>query len=209
MTTTMSKKLHDQLFNLKFTAKQLGRNSKKALKNEKAEKKKLKKAIEKGNTDGARIYAQNAIREKNQALNMLRLQSRVEAVAARVQTAADMNQVSKAMGSVVKGMNAALKGGAMDVNKLTQVMDQFEKNSDDLEVRTAYMEGTMSSSTATSTPEDDVNSLIKQVADENNLELMNELGAAGAVGTTTAKSEANGEPEKLDDLAQRLANLHK
>ena len=73
----MSKKLHDQLFNLKFTAKQLGRNSKKALKNEKAEKKKLKKAIEKGNTDGARIYAQNAIREKNQALNMLRLQSRV------------------------------------------------------------------------------------------------------------------------------------
>ena len=44
----MSKKLHDQLFNLKFTAKQLGRNSKKALKNEKAEKKKLKKAIEKG-----------------------------------------------------------------------------------------------------------------------------------------------------------------
>jgi len=205
----MSKKLHEQLFNLKFTAKQLNRNSKKALKNEKAEKKKLKKAIEKGNTDGARIYAQNAIREKNQALNMLRLQSRVEAVAARVQTAADMNQVSKAMGNVVKGMNAALKGGAMDVNKLTQVMDQFEKNSDDLEVRTAYMEGTMSSSTATSTPEDDVNSLIRQVADENNLELMSELGAAGSVGTATAKSEAHNEPEKLDDLAQRLANLHK
>lgn len=121
----MSRKLQDQLFNLKFTAKQLGRNSKKALKNEKVMKKKLKKAIEQGNTDGARIYAQNAIREKNQALNMLRLQSRVEAVAARVQTAVDMNSVSKAMGGVVKGMNKALTGGAMDVDKLTKIMDQF------------------------------------------------------------------------------------
>ena len=139
----MSRKLQDTLFNLKFTAKQLGRNSKKAVKNEKAMKKKLKKAIEQGNVDGARIYAQNAIRHKNEALNMLRLQSRVEAVAARVQTAVDMSSVSKAMSGVVKGMNRALTGGAMDIDKLTKVMDQFEKNSDDIEVRTAYMEGTM------------------------------------------------------------------
>ena len=209
---TMSKKMQNQLFNLKFTAKQLGRNSKKALKNEKAMKTKLKKAIEAGNTDGARIYAQNAIREKNQALNMLRLQSRVEAVAARVQTAVDMNSVSKAMGGVVNGMNAALTGGAMDVNKLTQIMDQFEKNSDDLEVRTAYMEGTMSSSTATSTPEDEVDGLIRQVADENNLQLMEELGSVGKVGTATATSEATADKKAdpaLDDLAARLAALHK
>jgi hypothetical protein len=33
--------------------------------------------------DGARIYAQNAIRQKNLALNYLRLGSRVEAVASR------------------------------------------------------------------------------------------------------------------------------
>ena len=33
---------------------------------EKEEKAKLKKAIQKGNTEGARIYAENAIRNKNQ-----------------------------------------------------------------------------------------------------------------------------------------------
>jgi charged multivesicular body protein 1 len=206
----MSRKLQDQLFNLKFTAKQLGRNSKKALKNEKAMKKKLKKAIEQGNTDGARIYAQNAIREKNQALNMLRLQSRVEAVAARVQTAVDMNSVSKAMGGVVKGMNKALTGGAMDVDKLTQIMDQFEKNSDDLEVRTAYMEGTMSSSTATSTPEDEVDGLIKMVADEHGLQLMDDFNGAGVVGTKTVEDDKKKEASnEVDDLAARLAALHR
>ena len=34
-------------------------------------------AIEKGNMDGARIYAENAIRNKNQALNFLRISGRV------------------------------------------------------------------------------------------------------------------------------------
>jgi division protein CdvB (Snf7/Vps24/ESCRT-III family) len=53
------------------------------------------KAIEKGNVEGARIYAQNAIREKNQALNLLRLSSRIDAVAARVQSAIQMKQVRR------------------------------------------------------------------------------------------------------------------
>ena len=203
----MSRKLQDTLFNLKFTAKQLGRNSKKAVKNEKAMKKKLKKAIEQGNVDGARIYAQNAIRHKNEALNMLRLQSRVEAVAARVQTAVDMSSVSKAMSGVVKGMNRALTGGAMDIDKLTKVMDQFEKNSDDIEVRTAYMEGTMASSTATSTPEDEVDGLIKMVADENNLTLMDEFDKNGPVGKKTA--ESNKENKNGDKKWEaRYSELH-
>lgn len=40
--------------------------------------------------EGARIYAQNAIREKNSSLNFLRLGSRVDAVAARLESAIRM-----------------------------------------------------------------------------------------------------------------------
>jgi hypothetical protein len=50
-------------------------------------------AIQQGNTEGARIYAQNAIRKKNETLNMLRLGSRIDAVASRVQTAVTMRKV--------------------------------------------------------------------------------------------------------------------
>ena len=53
-----SKSLDDELFNLKFTSKQLLRNEKKCIKNQKAQLKKVKQAIEKGNHEGARIYAQ-------------------------------------------------------------------------------------------------------------------------------------------------------
>lgn len=57
------------LFNLKFAAKDLERNAKKCEKSEKEEKTKCKKAMQKNNAEGARIHAENAIRQKNQALN--------------------------------------------------------------------------------------------------------------------------------------------
>ena len=66
MGADQSKQLENTLFNLKFSAKSLVRESKKCEKAEKEEKAKVKKAIQKGNTEGARIYAENAIRNKNQ-----------------------------------------------------------------------------------------------------------------------------------------------
>ena len=50
-------------------------------------------AIQKGNMEVARIHAENAIRQKNQSINFLRMSARVDAVAARVQTAVTVNQV--------------------------------------------------------------------------------------------------------------------
>lgn len=48
--------------------------------------------------DVARIHAENAIRQKNQSVNFLRMSARVDAVAARVQTAVTMNQVHRLLG---------------------------------------------------------------------------------------------------------------
>ena len=52
--------------------------------------------MQRGNMEGARIHAENAIRQKNQATNYLRMSARVDAVASRVQTAVSMNQVEHA-----------------------------------------------------------------------------------------------------------------
>lgn len=48
--------------------------------------------------EGARIYASNAIRKKNEALNLLKLSSRIDAVASRVQTAITMRKVRHSEG---------------------------------------------------------------------------------------------------------------
>ena len=87
-------KMQNQLFQLRFTAKSLIRESKKCEKDVKTNKRKCKTAMEKGNMEGARIYAENAIRLHNQSLNYLKLSSRIDAVAARVNTAVQMGKVT-------------------------------------------------------------------------------------------------------------------
>lgn len=72
------------------------------------EKAKLKKALEQGNAEGARIHAESAIRKKNEALNYLRLAARIDGVASQVQTAVSMRSVSQSMGQVVKSLDKAL-----------------------------------------------------------------------------------------------------
>ena len=99
-------------------------------------KEKLKQAIAKGNIEGGRIYAENAIREKNQALNFLRLASRIDAVASRLETAIRMQQVSAAMGQTVKGMANVM--ASMETTKISQTMDQFEKQFEDMDVKRYY-----------------------------------------------------------------------
>jgi len=187
------------MFNMKFSAKQFTKMSLKCEKNERAQKLKLKQAIEKGNVEGARIYAQNAIREKNQALNYLRLSSRIDAVGARVEAAVRMKAVTNSMAGIVKGLDVAMQ--SMDMTKITAVMDKFEKQFEDLDVQTEYIEGAMSQSTSLSTPADQVDLLIQQVADEHGLEISGQLG-------TAVPSNATGNPlAEQDELSSRLAKL--
>ena len=45
----------------------------------------------------ARIHAENAIRQKNQSLNYLRMSARVDATSSRVQSALTTKKVTKSM----------------------------------------------------------------------------------------------------------------
>ncbi|KAL1131502.1 hypothetical protein AAG570_011119 [Ranatra chinensis] len=189
----------DHLFNLKFAVKELERNSKRCEKEERAEKLKVKKAIMKGNHEVARIHAENAIRQKNQSVNYLRMSARVDAVASRVQTALTTRKVTQSMAGVVKAMDAAMK--SMNLEKISGLMDKFENQFEDLDVQSSYMENTMSQTVTTSVPQGDVDFLLQQVADEAGLELNMELPQAGSVATSTQASQ------EQDELTQRLARL--
>jgi charged multivesicular body protein 1 len=54
-------------------------------------------------------------------------------------------------------------------------MDKFEAQFSDLDVQTSYMEDAMGSTTAVSTPQDQVDSLMRQMAEEANIELQQDL----------------------------------
>lgn len=161
----------------------------------------MKKALQQGNTEGAKIYASNAIRKKNEALNLLRLSSRIDAVSSRVETAVTMRQVTGNMTSVVRGMDKAME--SMNLERISLVMDKFEGQFADMDVQTSYMEDAMGSTTAVSTPQDQIDSLLTQMAEEANIEIAQDLGARDL--SKVADVSKLGEEDK--QLADRLRAL--
>lgn len=194
--------MDDMLFQLRFTTKQLERLSNKAEKEQKKEEAKIKKAIAQKNVEGARIYAENAIRKKNESLNYLRFAARVDGVSARVQTAVAMKGITKQMEGVTKALDKAMS--SMDLEKVEQIMGKFEKQFEDIDVRTSTLENSMSSATTLSTPQDQVESLMKQIAEENDLDITEQLTD---LNPTTASIRENTERKKEDDLSRRLQAL--
>lgn len=243
----MSDKLLEQVFNLKFTAKQLNRSAVKAEKDEKAERLKVrvvashlhatsrahplsspaaarqctntpssspqntqtpppkqhqvKRAIEKGNVEGAKIYAQNAIRKKHEQLNFLRLASRLDAVVSRLETQAKMQMVNRNMVGITKNLERALASNNLE--QIAATMQQFERQFEDLEIQTATVDGVMAQQAALSTPEEEVTALMQQVADEHGLEV--QVGLPGA--STSVPAAVQAAPTEQDPLSRRLAEL--
>ena len=204
MFKSTAQKMQDNLFNLKLAAKQLERNAVKCEKDEKAEKGKLKKAIQKSNLEGARIHAENAIRQKNQGLNYRRMSSRVDAVSQRVQTACTMQQVTKSMGGVVSAMESAMK--SMNLEKVTKLMDDFERQFEHLDVQTQVMDEAMQGTTVLNMPEAQVDNLMQEVADEAGLELNMELSAQQVGLPSTATQEQDGLSARLAQLREQQNN---
>jgi len=136
--------------------------------------------------------------------------SRTDACGSRIETAVRMNQVAEGMQGVVEGMSNGLK--SMNIDKISAVMDNFEQQFEDLDVKTQYMEGVMNATTATSTPTEQVDELIERVADENNLELGEAFSKAGPIGNKIPSLKEQEKPQAVSatgDLESRLANLNK
>lgn len=198
-------KVEDMLFNLRFTVKQLERLAKKSEKEQKVQETKVKKSIQAKNVDTARVYAENAIRKKNEGLNYLRMAARVDAVAAKVQSAVTMKDVAKKMEGVTKALDKAM--ASMDLEQVQKVMEKFEQQFEDLDVRQSTMDEALGGAMTLSTPQDQVEALIRQVAAENDLEITDklvDLEPGKATLTPGVKSE---EQAREDQLAKRLAAL--
>lgn len=144
-----------------------------------------------------------------------------------------MRQVTGSMANVVKGMDSAMKSMDLEkvsnnptnfamafalrsisvwsaqadflggMFQISAVMDRFETQFEDLDVATGYYENATSSATATGTPQEDVDRLMSQVADEAGVELSQEMA-----GATPSKNIAQpAEEEREDKLGERLRAL--
>mmetsp|Transcript_10041 Transcript_10041/g.35167 ORF Transcript_10041/g.35167 Transcript_10041/m.35167 type:complete len:205 (-) Transcript_10041:76-690(-) len=201
----MATKLDKLAFNLKFTSKSLARQSKKCEKEAKKLRKKVADALKKGNLDVARTYANAAIMQQNEANNLVKVSCQIEAVGMKVGMAARSAAISKSMGAVVKAMDSVLSASSAD--QMSRIMEKFAETSEDMEVRAAFMNDAMGSATATSTPADSVDGLLREVALDNDIELGAELAAPSGVALAAPAAAEATHADGTDAFAARLAAL--
>jgi len=127
---------------------------------------------------------------------MLRLASRLDGVVSRLETQAKMNVVNKDMAGIVKSLEKSLN--ANNLEKVSETMDMFEKQFENLDVRTEFVEQAMGNTTALSTPPEEVAGLMQQIADEHGLELSTDLPEVATSAPQVKEKE---------DLENRLESL--
>ncbi|CAG5078057.1 Oidioi.mRNA.OKI2018_I69.PAR.g8884.t1.cds [Oikopleura dioica] len=194
-------KLEDILLTLRMQEKTLEREAKRAEKEHNALKAKVKKAIAEKRIEFAQIHAESAVRKRNEALNYLRLASRMNAVGSKIKSAQNMQKVTRELGTTTKSLEKVMK--TMNLEKITATMDKFETQFENLDVVTSTMESSMEGAMATGGQTAQVDDLIAQVAGENGLEQELELLKAPEANKSVAAPAA----QEADDINARLQAL--
>lgn len=191
--------LEDQIFDMRFTARQFEKMARTAETERKKAERQVADAIRAGYRDRAQIYAQTAIRQKAEHLQYLKLASRIDAVVSQLQTAQAMDQMTHSMKALTTNLDKALK--AMDVEQVSRIMEKFEAQFEELDVRGEFVNGAMNQQAIGATPQDQVDGLIAQIADENQIEMADRMGVAptGTPAQAAAKEE--------DDIMKRFNAL--
>ena len=195
--------IDEQIFNMQFTARQLNKLSQKAEKDAAKEKKKVKGAIEKQNMEGAKIYAENAIRKKNESLQMLQLSSRIDGVASKLKSISAQRGVARSMGAISQQLGVAMQ--SMDTMAIAQNMDLFERQLGELDVQSTMIDATMATG-STATPVDEVESLMSEVAEEHGMNLAEQFPEMAPAGAQP-EPEAQSAQAQEDELQRRLEAL--
>ena len=193
------KKLQNTLIEIRLTEKQMARLSVKCEKDEKQNLKKCKEYLKQGQVEPAKIYAENAIRNRNEAQKYLKVSARLKAVESRVQSAITAQQMSAQMGKVVKGLDSVLS--TMNVEKISAVMEQFEEDSETVDVRTQFITNSIASGVASSTPEGQVTALMQQVGEEIGLQVSADLSQVIPSATPEKQAEA-----QQQQMSQKIAS---
>lgn len=182
-------KMFDTIFDFKMMAKQFAKESKKAATQEQALLKKTKDAIAKGDYEGAKVAAADAIRRKNEIKRYKVLSSKIETISQRLEAAYKNMTLTNSMKQLTEQMVGA--AGTMDMVKINETMENFEKMFDNLDVNSEIMNQVFDNVNAGTTNEMEVNQLMQQIAEENNLKVGEEMESAGNNDVMVGQQQVN------------------
>ena len=198
----------DRLIELKMATQRLRSHARRCNKEQQQELTRLQDAIKKQNYELAQLYAQNAIRKKNENVMYTRLEHRIDAIYSKLQTAYTLKNATKSIEKSVSKIKAAVNSD--DLNYVMNVMDDLEKVSDNMEVHAESIGNVVSNVTSMSTPQESVDELIQQVATQHGLDMAFAMPNTSMSSMVNA-SQISGKTSVAEDdsIASRLAMLQR
>ncbi|CAF2723342.1 unnamed protein product [Rotaria sp. Silwood2] len=189
-------------FNLRFTKKMIEKEASAAEKKYEASRKKAVNVLKKsGDVETARIYAETAIQNRTSHNQFLIMASRIDSVISKIQQANAQNVMVKNMKQVNKMLEHVNKD--MNISELAKIMEQFEQSFENFDVKEQVMSNAMNQAMATGAPTEAVQDLLRQIAEENNLDISTQLDAIPTVQqtvTTQAQQEVAAQNSRLAAL---------
>lgn len=115
------------------------------------------------------MHAESALRFKKEAMAYLSLQSKLDGIISRVQCAASDQQFALQLAGLTRALEQNNKG--MDVISVSKIMDRFSMCMENLDVAESTVSETMEKVISSTIPQSEVDDLIRQVAEEEALEV--------------------------------------
>lgn len=131
-------KMFDNIFEFKMVGKQLSKEASKAQQKEKTQLEKVKRAIEKGDYEAAKVLANDAIRSRKESQRCRAMASKVTTISQRLESAMKTQSLTSNMKELTAKM--ASLSGTMDMVQMTQTLDSFEKMFDNIDVQAGLMD---------------------------------------------------------------------
>ncbi|CBY33517.1 unnamed protein product [Oikopleura dioica] len=168
----------------------------------------IKKMAKKNEMGTVRIMAKDLVRTRNTCKKFMLMRANIQGVSLKMTTIKSQHAMSEAMKGVTRAMGRMNK--QMNLPQIQKIMQQFEKESEIMDMKEEMMNDVMDDAMGASDDEEESENLVNKVLDELGLENMAEVGAIPSAVGEPAPAQTEEPSADLDaDLEARLNNLRR
>ena len=195
----------DVAIDLKLNAKMMDKQASKIEAQEKATRKKILTALNSGQTENAKIFAETAIATKKEAQNTRRFAAKMGALSMKIESAARTQQMSEQLKASVPALTTAMK--QMEKMGVAGSVAEFEKVFEDMEVKTGEISGAMDNIMGASTDASEVDALLGEISSAHAMGAGGVIEGQGVGMGAIANPAAQEQVAEFDDIQKRMDAL--
>lgn len=164
----------------------------------------IKRTAKTGNETSTKVLARQLIRLRQQIANLQGSRAQMRGIATHTQAISAQSSVAAGMKGATKAMTAMNK--QMDPAKQAKVMQDFQRQSAQLDMTTEMMSDAIDDAIDNDEAEEETEDLTNQVLDEIGIDVASQLSAAPK-GKIAGKSTEDSSSSGINELEKRLAAL--